>query len=181
MQKTTQQESCPQAGCHANATASAMSLCVPRSSLWCWIDWFTLYGAENLISLCPRWPFAQICALLVCRSPGDSGYQRSRWLSSARLVWRRAALNVIRIKMKKWRPSARLWMNVALSSRCFTRMTGIHLNPKIIADWQLRGQQKRVVTPGQNEKYYLAGALHCGTGKPVMWAAAKPHLYLSVC
>lgn len=22
-----------------------------------------------------------------------------------------------------------------------------------------------MVTPGQNEKYYLAGALHCGTGK----------------
>ncbi|MRE65826.1 IS630 family transposase, partial [Klebsiella quasipneumoniae] len=39
----------------------------------------------------------------------------------------------------------------------------IHLNPKIGADWQLRGQQKRVVTPGQNEKYYLAGALHSGT------------------
>ena len=33
----------------------------------------------------------------------------------------------------------------------------IHLNPKIGADWQLRGQQKRVVTPGQKEKYYLAG------------------------
>lgn len=32
----------------------------------------------------------------------------------------------------------------------------IHLNPKIGADWQLRGQQKCVVTPGQNEKYYLA-------------------------
>lgn len=41
----------------------------------------------------------------------------------------------------------------------------IYLNPKIGADWQLRGQQKRVVTPGQNEKYYLAGALHIGTGK----------------
>lgn len=41
----------------------------------------------------------------------------------------------------------------------------IHLNPKIGADWQLRGQQKRVVTPRQNEKYYLAGALHNGTGK----------------
>lgn len=38
----------------------------------------------------------------------------------------------------------------------------IHLNPKIGADWQLLGQQKRVVTPGQNEKYYLAGALRNG-------------------
>ncbi|STJ88841.1 transposase [Escherichia coli] len=27
------------------------------------------------------------------------------------------------------------------------------------------GQQKRVFTPGQNENYYLAGALHSGTGK----------------
>lgn len=41
----------------------------------------------------------------------------------------------------------------------------IHLNPKIGADWQLRGQHKRVVTPGQNEKYYFAGALHSSTGK----------------
>jgi len=28
----------------------------------------------------------------------------------------------------------------------------IHLNPKTGADWQLRGQQKRVVTLGKNEK-----------------------------
>ena len=42
----------------------------------------------------------------------------------------------------------------------------IHLNPKIGADWRVRGQQKRVVTPGQNEKYYMAGALYSGgTGK----------------
>lgn len=41
----------------------------------------------------------------------------------------------------------------------------IHLNPKNGAEWPLREQQKRVVTPGQNEKYYLAGALHSGTGK----------------
>lgn len=41
----------------------------------------------------------------------------------------------------------------------------IHLNPKIGADWQNRGQQKHVVTPGQNEKYYLAGALHSSTEK----------------
>jgi transposase len=62
-------------------------------------------------------------------------------------------------------------INVALAS-CSTEHpvfyedeVDIHLNPKIGADWQLRGQQKRVVTPGQNEKYYLAGALHSGTGK----------------
>jgi putative transposase len=39
----------------------------------------------------------------------------------------------------------------------------IHLNPKIGLDWMLRGQQKEVLTPGQNQKRYLAGALDAHT------------------
>lgn len=35
----------------------------------------------------------------------------------------------------------------------------IHLNPKIGRDWMHRGRQKRIMTPGQNKKAYLAGAL----------------------
>ena len=35
----------------------------------------------------------------------------------------------------------------------------IHLNPRIGRDWMLRGQQKTVLTPGKNQKRYLAGAL----------------------
>ena len=35
----------------------------------------------------------------------------------------------------------------------------IHLNPRIGRDWMLRGQQRRIVTPGKNVKHYLAGAL----------------------
>lgn len=35
----------------------------------------------------------------------------------------------------------------------------IHLNPKIGPDWMVPGQQKQVLTPGKNEKRYLAGAL----------------------
>lgn len=41
----------------------------------------------------------------------------------------------------------------------------IHLNPKIGADYMLPGQQKTVLTPGQNEKRYLAGALNAVTGR----------------
>jgi len=41
----------------------------------------------------------------------------------------------------------------------------IHLNPKIGNDWMLCGQQKTVLTPGQNEKRYLAGALNAATGR----------------
>src|SRR6185312_7567813 len=40
----------------------------------------------------------------------------------------------------------------------------IHLNPKIGRDWMLRGHQRRIVTPGNNEKFYLAGALDVRTG-----------------
>ena len=46
----------------------------------------------------------------------------------------------------------------------------IHLNPKIGADWMLRGQQKQVLTPGKNEKHYVAGALDAHTGR-VAWVA----------
>lgn len=34
----------------------------------------------------------------------------------------------------------------------------IHLNPKIGLDWMLPGTQRIVITPGKNEKRFLAGA-----------------------
>lgn len=41
----------------------------------------------------------------------------------------------------------------------------IHLNPKIGRDWMLPGHQRRIVTPGKNQKFYLAGALDVRTGR----------------
>jgi len=43
----------------------------------------------------------------------------------------------------------------------------IHLNPKIGRDWMLPGTQRRLVTPGTNRKFYLAGGLDVLTGKLV--------------
>jgi len=48
----------------------------------------------------------------------------------------------------------------------------VHLNPKIGLDWMGHGQQKEVMTPGQNEKRYLAGALDVRTGE-IHWVEAK--------
>jgi len=42
---------------------------------------------------------------------------------------------------------------------CYEDEVDIHLNPRIGRDWMLRGQQKTVLTPGKNQKRYLAGAL----------------------
>lgn len=43
----------------------------------------------------------------------------------------------------------------------------IHLNPKIGRDWMLPGQQRRIMTPGKNQKFYIAGGLDVLTGKLV--------------
>jgi transposase len=47
----------------------------------------------------------------------------------------------------------------------------IHLNPKIGCDWMNRGTQKQVMTPGQNVKRYLAGAMDSRTGQ-LTWVRA---------
>jgi transposase len=54
----------------------------------------------------------------------------------------------------------------------------IHLNPKIGRDWMLRGQQRRIVTPGKNEKFYLAGALDVRTGRLHVTGASRKNAAL---
>ena len=48
----------------------------------------------------------------------------------------------------------------------------IHLNPKIGLDWMNCGRQKEVVTPGNNVKRYLCGALDARTGR-VTWVKGE--------
>lgn len=48
----------------------------------------------------------------------------------------------------------------------------IHLNPKMGCDWMPRGQQKPVLTPGKNQKRYLAGALDARTGE-LTWVTGE--------
>ncbi|EEE1548098.1 IS630 family transposase, partial [Salmonella enterica] len=122
---------------------------------------------------------------LVKHAPGDFGYQRSRWsterlaikineitgcqlhagivrrgLPSAGLVWRRAAPT---LRIRDPHKDEKMAAIHKAPDECraehpvfYEDEVDIHLNPRIGADWQLRGQQKRVATPGQNEKYYLA-------------------------
>ncbi|ABS27471.1 transposase [Anaeromyxobacter sp. Fw109-5] len=47
----------------------------------------------------------------------------------------------------------------------------VHLNPKIGRDWMPRGHRRYVLTPGQNKKRFVAGALNATTGK-VAWVDA---------
>jgi hypothetical protein len=45
----------------------------------------------------------------------------------------------------------------------------VDLNPRLGLDWMRRGRQKRVLTPGNNQKRDVAGALTIGSGK-LTWA-----------
>lgn len=49
----------------------------------------------------------------------------------------------------------------------------IHLNPKVGLDWMNRGDQRWLLTPGQNAKHYLAGARHVQTGRLTVVEGAK--------
>jgi transposase len=54
----------------------------------------------------------------------------------------------------------------------------IHLNPRIGKDWMPPGQRRVVITPGQNEKRYLAGALDARTGELVWTEGDKKASWL---
>ena len=49
----------------------------------------------------------------------------------------------------------------------FADEVDVDLNPQIGSAWMRRGEQTAVPTPGQNEKHYIAGALHAHTGRLV--------------
>ena len=49
----------------------------------------------------------------------------------------------------------------------FVDEADIDLNPRIGYTWSRRGQQVAVPTPGQNQKHYVAGALHARSGRLV--------------
>ena len=91
-----------------------------------------------------------------------------KWLPQLGFVWRRAA-PTLHIKDANKQEKQRA-IEHALR-RCNTDYpvfyedeVDVHLNPKMGADWTPRGEQKRIPTPGRNQKRYLAGALHAGTG-----------------
>lgn len=96
------------------------------------------------------------------------------------IIWRRAAPTLI-IK-DPHNEKKRLAIRLALARKqtehpvFYQEEVDINLNSKIGADWMRKGQQKRIATPGQNQKHYLAGALHSGTEKSTTSAAAVKFL-----
>jgi transposase len=126
-------------------------------------------------------------------TPRAFGFLRSRWCCEvlALLLWRRHRLDVSRETVRRWlhkagivwrrprpvlrRPDPRRAATLRTLRRLllslpddetavFEDEVDIDLNPKIGCMWMPKGRQAEVVTPGDNQKCYLAGSLHWRTG-----------------
>jgi len=149
--------------------------------------------------------------VLVEASPQDFGYLRScwssellarelarqldidvhattvrRWLARLRYGWRRARPTLhIRDphKPERMRAIARVLKTTEPGTEVFfSDEVDVDLNPRIGPMWSRRGQQRTIPTPGQNQKRYLAGALHARSGR-VLWregASKDTDLFLSL-
>lgn len=120
----------------------ARTLCCARSSIGRWINWFTQSGAEGLKSLPSgrgrRWPFEHICALLrelVKHSPGDFGYQRSRWSTELLAIKIRDVTGcpLHASTIRRWSLFMKHWRNAVRKTPCFTKMKWIFTSiPKLV-------------------------------------------------
>ena len=148
---------------------------------------------------------------LIKHSPSDFGYQRPRWssdsfsikinyikgfslhastvrrwLPSAGLVWRRVA-PTLRIrdphKVDKMAVIAEALAQYSAEHPVFYEdEVDIHLNPKIGADWQLRGQQNTLLRRGRTKNIIWRAYCTVAREKLVMSVAAtKTRGYLSAC
>jgi transposase len=92
-----------------------------------------------------------------------------RWLHEIGWVWKRAKLVAKDDDPHRVARLARIRFQhehvCAHEVMVFADELDIHLLPKVGAAWMLQGTQDKIMTPGTNEKYYLAGALHLATGK----------------
>jgi putative transposase len=114
------------------------------------------------------------CATLAATLQATHGIEVSaetvrRWLHEIGWVWKRAKLIAKDDDPHRIERLARIRFQhehlQAHEVMIFADELDIHLLPKIGAAWMLQGTQEEIMTPGKNEKHYLAGALHLTTGK----------------
>ena len=148
------------------------------------------------------WWLIVVVRWLLHKTPQDFGFFRTRWSCAllALLLWEQERIRIsaetVRRGMRRmefvWRrPRPVIGLhdpdhNVKLrrirrliaslpadETAVFQDEVDINLNPKIGACWMVCGEQAEVVTPGNNEKRYLAGSLHWRTGQLLLSAPSR--------
>jgi hypothetical protein len=117
-----------------------------------------------------RWSWATLAMTLQAK-PGIevSAETVRRWLHEIGWVWKRAKLVAKDDDPHRSTRLARIrFQHEHLGKHevmVFADARDIHLLPKVGAAWMPQGTQDKIMTPGTNEKCYLAGALELATGK----------------
>jgi putative transposase len=144
---------------------------VPRACGWCRTRWS--------------------CATLALEVQARRGVQVSaetvrRWLHELGWVWKRAKLAAKDDDPQRVEKLARIrFVFEHLQARAalfFADELDIHLLPKVGYQWMPKGEQVEVLTPGTNEKRYLAGALDMRSGTIVhrVWWRKTHGLFLDL-
>jgi putative transposase len=145
----------------------------PRlAQTWCQqvVSWVTQATPRDFGFVRSRWCCGLLALLLArCQRVEVSRETVRRWLRQEQLVWRRPRPVLQRVDPRRETIVQEL-RTLLLElpddeTAVFEDEVDLNLNPKIGCMWMRRGQQAEVVTPGDNEKSYLAGSLHWRTGK----------------
>ena len=100
-----------------------------------------------------------------------------RWLADAQVVWRRPRPVLGPRDPQRARKLAELRAFLGNlppdEAAVFQDEADVNTNPKIGPMWMRKGRQARVVTPGTNEKRYVAGSLDWRTGRLVATAGDR--------
>jgi hypothetical protein len=134
-----------------------------------------------------RWSCASLATQLkVNRGLEVSAETLRRWLAEIGWVWKRAKLIAKDDDPDRVKKLARIrWLFEHLTPKqllLFADELDIHLLAKVGYQWMEKGTQLEVMTPGKNEKNYLAGALDIVTGKMVhcVWFRKTNGLFLDL-
>jgi len=119
-----------------------------------------------------RWSCATLAATLQAKHGiAVSAETVRRWLHEIGWVWKRTKLGAKDNDPHRIERLARIRFHIetlqAHEVLVFADELDIHLLPKVGAAWMRQGTQEEIMTPGKNEKHYLAGALHLATGQIV--------------
>ncbi len=119
-----------------------------------------------------RWSCATLAAQLqLQRGIEVSSSTLRRWLHALGWVWKRAQLVARDDDPQRVEKLARIrHVLETLGKRAvvlFADELDIHLLPKVGYQWMPQGTTVKLVTPGQNQKHYLAGALEPKSGRIV--------------
>jgi putative transposase len=117
-----------------------------------------------------RWSCATLAATLQAQHGIEvSAETVRRWLHEMGGVWKRTKLVAKDDDPHRIERLARIRFHSknlqAHEVMVFADELDMHLLPKVGAAWMPQGTQEEILTPGTNEKHYLAGALHLATGK----------------